>query len=336
MKTDTTSFRMSLTTIDGIRAVVISDDAIGTAATIALRGATLLSWRVDLGDGPREFVDGYRNLQELDDQAGVRSGIMAPFTNRLRGGRYAFGGTEYDLGDAAIGSPRALLHGLLRDRPYALVESIATDDSFMLRLRNHDLADGDTPGYPFPVGVDVVYVIRRHSLDIDIVPTNFGEVPVPITTGWHPYFTLGAPVDDLVLTVPAAVRVVTSDDLIPLDSDDAFHEIRVGEPLDFRDGKPVGNLEIDAFYTDLDADAEGLHRTTLANRTDGVTLEVWQERGSVHVYTADHLERGARQSLAIEPVEAMTNAFNRPDQAHLVTLGPRQVRPFRFGASVRR
>lgn len=338
MPDDLVELRLHRESIDGLIAFVIQDGDAQVQARIALTGATLLSWRAPAGPTSIDLIDGYRTREELDAQAGVRSGIMAPFTNRIRDGRYEFGGADHDLSEAATGSPPLLLHGLYRQRRFAPVESIATDDSFMLRLRNQDALDPASEGfagYPYQISVDVVYVVRRSSITVEILVTNFGEGPAPVSMGWHPYFTLDAPADSLVLEVDAASRVRTDDDLIPVEGSTAIVALVEGDPLDFREPRSIGDAVLDVCLTDLATHDDGLHHTLLRNPRSGLELDVWQERGSMHVYTGDHLERGARQSIALEPVEALTNAFNRPDQADVIALDPGMVRAFRFGASLR-
>ncbi|WP_426323198.1 aldose 1-epimerase [Microbacterium sp. E-13] len=335
MSTATIDMRMRLATEAGLTAFVVESDDGAVVARISPVGATLLSWRASDGSASYDLVDGYQDAAELTEQAGVRNAVMAPFTNRVRDARYGFDGEEHDLTASATGSPPLLLHGMFRTRRFAPVESIATADSFMLRLRNQQLVEpvaDPMPGYPFAVGLDVVYVLRRDSIAMDIIATNHGESAAPVTLGWHPYFTLGAPVDQLVLHVDAAARVATDDALIPLDGDAGIVELSDGDALDFRHPRQVGSAVIDTCFTGLATASDGLHHTFIQNPATGVGLDVWQERGSMHVYTADHLERGPRASIALEPVEALTNAFNRRDQADLVRLQPGQARAFRFGA----
>ncbi|WP_454300298.1 hypothetical protein [Salana multivorans] len=51
----------------------------------------------------------------------------------------------------------------------------------------------------------------------------------------------------------------------------------------------------------------------------------------MHGFTGDTLDRAPRTSLALEPVETVTNAFNRPDQAATLLLEPGEQRVFTFG-----
>jgi aldose 1-epimerase len=55
----------------------------------------------------------------------------------------------------------------------------------------------------------------------------------------------------------------------------------------------------------------------------------------VHVFTGDTLARDRRRSVAIEPVEVPTNAFNDPSQADAIRLEPGRSRTFSFGVTAR-
>ena len=63
-------------------------------------------------------------------------------------------------------------------------------------------------------------------------------------------------------------------------------------------------------------------------------ITVFQERGLMHVFTGDTLGRRPRNALALEPIEVLTNAFNRPECRDAITLAPGAERSFRFGVEV--
>jgi aldose 1-epimerase len=101
---------------------------------------------------------------------------------------------------------------------------------------------------------------------------------------------------------------------------------------DYRQVRPIGETVLDTCYSDLVADDDGLSPTLLSNPKTGQTLEISQERGHMHVFTGDTLGRDRRRSIALEPVEVITNSFNRPELAEHLTLAPDSHRSFRCGA----
>ena len=92
-------------------------------------------------------------------------------------------------------------------------------------------------------------------------------------------------------------------------------------------GEPIGDAVIDGAFVGS-PDATGEVRSVLRDPGTGLRLAGWQERGLIHVFTGDAVARDRRTSVTIEPVEVMTDAFNRPDcaraiQAALIGSGPR-------------
>ena len=102
---------------------------------IAKIGATVLDWQVEdqfqsisevplppdsghtLQQRTVHVLDGYRDAQEARDMDGFRNAVMAPWSNRLRDGKYSFQGREYDFAGKTVGGSLAL-HGLVADQPF--------------------------------------------------------------------------------------------------------------------------------------------------------------------------------------------------------------------------
>lgn len=292
----------------------------GAELEVALLGATPLRWLVPHDGGTWDLLDGYRDDAELAAQDGVRNGIMAPFCNRVADARYTFDGVEHDLAPGA--QDRVVYHGLVRTLPFTVADRGADEGSTWLRLRCTALADSPVAGYPFRVVVDVTYTVAARTLAVEITGHNVGDVAAPYASGWHPYVRLpGAPrVDTLGLDVPATVAVRTDDALLPLPGEAAF---AAGAAPSW---DPLGDAVLDAAFAGLDA----TRPTVVRDPASGTRLELRQDRGLVHVFTGDTLARDRRGSLAVEPVEVMTDAFNRPDCADAIRLEAGERRSFGF------
>lgn len=299
----------------------------GACVEIAPLGATVLRWTVPDGDEVVDLVDGYRDAEELQGQDGVRNGVMAPFCNRVADGRYTFEGVEHDLLPGS--ADRTIYHGLVRTEPFDLVRLDPVDGAARALLRCTALADGSAPGYPFRVVVEVEYRLSRTSLELTVTGINVGDRAAPFASGWHPYFRLpGAEVvDRLHLDVPSTVAIQADPQLFPLPGGRAF------VPQDGARWRPVGDAVVDAAHGGLERDL-GHATTTLSDPVTGARLTLRQERGLVHVFTGDTLARGRRASVAVEPVEAMTDAFNRPDCADAIRLEPKESRSFSVRVSI--
>jgi len=300
-----------------------------TRVLIALCGATVLSWNVH----GVELVDGYADEVEFAEQLGMRSAMMIPFSNRVDGGRYSFDGVEHDFNEGdADNTGATVLHGLLRQTDFTLAAIELGESSAVIHLVTRALRPGTFAGYPFSVDVSIDVEITETSIQVTIEGTNTGETAAPFASGWHPYFTIGtASVDELVLTVPADTRIVSDPDLIPLEG--AAGRVPTAGEWDFREPRPIRDQALDVAFDDLSLAADGLAHSTITDPVSGRSIDVWQDRGLMHVFTADTVTR-PRQSVALEPVEVMTNSLNRPEQADAIRLEPGERRSFRFGATI--
>ena len=261
----------------------------------------------------------------------MRSGVLAPFSNRIRGARYPFDGRDHDLMPGVPEADRLVYHGFLRllDCKVVAVDTGGTTAS--VRLATTAIRPGVFPGYPFAVDLEVGYTLTAGGLTVGIAGHNVGERPAPYGSGWHPYFRLGAgPVDRLELHVPARTTIRTDDALVPLPGGDAY----AGEEPPYRTPRLLGDAVLDVAYADLEPDADGIARTVLRDPDTGSALTVWQRGGLMHVFTGDTLVRDRRASIALEPVELMTDAFNRPDCRDALVLAPGARREFVFGVEV--
>jgi aldose 1-epimerase len=306
----------------------------------AARGATLLAWRVRRQGAGTAFdlTDGYRGGAELHAQDGVRNGILAPFPNRVADARYRFAGRDHDLLPGTP-PPRLVYHGFARSLPFHLIATHTTATQARLTLRCTAIRPGAHPGYPFALDLTVTWLIRADGIEAELHARNVGDDPAPYAAGWHPYFRLPGRLDDWTLHVPASTLVRTDANLIPYPGASAYAKLDGVPHLDFRAARPLGATVIDACYadlapvTDLDArpDAKARIETVLRSPATGDELRVWQHTGLMHVFTGDTLARSRRAAIALEPVEAMTNAYNRPDCAAALLLDPGAERTFRFG-----
>ncbi|MFF3914259.1 aldose 1-epimerase [Streptomyces sp. NPDC001852] len=330
----TAEYRIAEDRLGGEPTLVVSAPDDSARVVLALRGATLLSWQVRHGAAGRlkELTDGYREEEELLSQDGVRAGLMAPFTNRVADGRYRYDGHDHDLLPGRLGD-RTIYHGLVRETPFDLVHTTTTTDSARLLLHTTSIRPDRYPGYPFALDVEVEFTVTATELTIQIRATNVGDTTAPFAAGWHPYFTLSRPIDDLLLHIPAHTLIRTDASLIPLTGDAALLALDDCPGMDFRAPKRLGDAVIDACYADLTPGPGGRIETALTDPATGEELRVWQDRGYMHVFTGDTLARDRRASIALEPVETMTNAFNRPEHAAALALEPGRRREFGFGVA---
>jgi len=325
-------FRARPTRFDGLAATALEAAPGGARAVIAHRGATLVSWRVATADGPLELLDGYRSATELEEQDGVRCGVMAPFQNRIAGARYRFQGAQYDLLPGVPEPSRQIYHGFVRQLDFKPEHAGPAPEGACTILACDAIRPGRFAGYPFAISLRVRIGFSAHALSLWIEASNLGRTAAPVTLGWHPYFRLGEAIDALQLQIPADTLVATGPDLIPLPGAAAWVPLGRHPDKDFRRPRTLGEAALDCCYAGTQPGPDGLVRSWLADPASGHRLEIWQRGGLVHLFTGDTLARSRRSSIAIEPVDAPTNAFNRNECRDAILLAPGDSRSFECGA----
>ena len=314
--------------------VLLHDRHDGRRIRVALHGAALLAFEVPFAGGRHDLADGYRNAEEVRARPGSRFAIMAPFAGRVANARYRFDGIAQDLDPGVVGSERASRHGFVRDADFAIDELDADDGCARVALST--AAIRPRPGYPHAIDLGVSFTLDHHGITLEARMRNVGDRSAPCFFGWHPYFRMPGDgvVDQWQLEIPAQTLIRTGADLIALPGDAAYVSLDDVPALDFREPRRVGDNILDQGYIDLQADADGRIRTHLRDPASGMALAVWQERGVMHAFTADTLARDARRAIALEPMECMADAFNRPECAEAIRLEPGSERTFRCGVEV--
>lgn len=264
----------------------------------------------------REGVDVLAGYPLEERPVGGRGQVLMPWVNRLRDGAYSFDGQDHQL---AISEPRTgtAIHGLVRWCSWRALE-VARD---RVRLGYRLMAQN---GYPWTLDLAAEYAVDAGGLTVTLSATNLADSPAPFAAGMHPYLAIAATwVDDVILTVPADTWQLVDERLLPAGT------APVSWDHDFRAGRLIGSLELDYAYTDLLRGDDGL--AVVRVESGGEATELWLD-GSfpwVQVFSGDSLERGARESLAVEPLTAPADAFN--SGTDLVVLEPGRTWSGSFG-----
>jgi aldose 1-epimerase len=314
--------------------IVVLADADGSRRIrIARHGAALLGFEVVFAGAARDLADGYRDAAEVAARAGSRFAIMVPFAGRIADARYRFDGQPQDLQPGVAGAARASRHGFVRDADFDIAALSADDSSAQVTLATSAIRP--QPGYPHAIDLAVTYTLDAGGLTLEARMRNVGDSAAPCFFGWHPYFRVAAgEVDGWQLQIPAQTLIRTGADLIALAGTEAYVALDDAPALDFREPRRIGDSILDQGYTDLEADADGRIRTRLRDPASGFGIAVWQESGVMHAFTADTVSRDARRAVALEPMECMADAFNRPECAEAVRLEPGAERRFRCGVEI--
>lgn len=324
------SYSVERSAIAGQPIVVLEDDA-GRRVRIACHGAALIGFEAPREGGSFDIAAGYRDAAEIVARPGSRFGIMVPFAGRIADARYCFEGTGYDLKPGAAPGKRESRHGFVRDADFAVAELVALTGSARATLTT---SIRGRPGYPFDIGLSVTFTLDAAGLTLEANMRNLGEKAAPCFFGWHPYLRVSDGLaDEWLLELPARTLIRTGADLIALEGNAAYAPLEDTPALDFRRPRLIGGSILDQGYGDLLASTDGRIRTRLTDPETGFGITMWQDRGMTHVFTGDTLQRDARRSVALEPMECMANAFNRPEWSDAIRLEPGAERIYRCGVA---
>lgn len=285
----------------------------------------------DVGAKARSYAVGGRNVFTpfgADEVAPAGHGaLLAPWPNRLRDGRYAYGGTEYQV-DISEPPTSTALHGLVMWQRWQVV---AVDDAAHAEgaAVTLELRLAPSGGYPFDLRLVVTYRLGADGLRVTARATNLGSQTAPYGIGFHPWLSPGdASLDDCTVRLDAATRVVTDERLLPVGTEPA------AGPYDLRAPRSARGLDLDDAYLDVLRDDDGLSWAMLGG-PDGRTAAVWMDASmdTWQVCTGDHIAPAhQRTGLAAEPMSCIADAFRTGDR--LVHLAPGADHEVTWGATL--
>lgn len=236
--------------------------------------------------------------------------VLAPWPNRVRDGRYAYGGEEYQLPINEIPTNTAL-HGFVAWAEWSAVE--VTDTSVTLECRLPARM-----GYPWTLQLRTRWSVGPGGLRAAHTVSNPGTRTAPFGLGTHSYLIAGEleRVDQATLHVPAKKKLKLDKQQIPVGS----------EPADLPESTVLGDRAIDDAYGGLQRGSDGKAEVRLADPVSGTAVTVWMDESFdwVHIYTSDGLEGDRRRgSVAIEPTTCPPNALASGED--LIELAPSEA-----------
>ena len=286
------------------------------SATIVQVGAGIRSLRFAESD----LTEPYPAGEQPPSACGI---VLAPWPNRVADGRWEFDGEPRQL-DLTEPAKRNAIHGLLRRRPYELVEQ---SDSMVTQAATVY----PEPGYPFLLDTTVTHELHTEGLQVTHTISNAGETAAPVAVGAHPYLRIAdVPPEQLTVTVAARTWFETDDR-----SNVTGESPVAGTSFDLSAGRRVSELELDTGFADL---PDGPVEHILA-ADDGRQVVLWADEAFRYVQVFTHRSFATKPggvALAIEPMTAPANALNsgrglrwlEPGETWSVSWG---VRPEGFG-----
>lgn len=286
------------------------------SATITQVGAGIRSLRFAESD----LTEPYGAQEQPPSACGI---VLVPWPNRVADGRWELDGEPRQL-DLTEPAKRNAIHGLLRRRPYELVDR--TDSTVTQAATIFP-----EPGYPFLLETAVTHELHTDGLQVTHSIVNAGDRPAPVAVGAHPYLRIAdVPPEQLTVTVKARTR-------FEVDArSNVVAQLPVeGTDFDLSAGRRVSELDLDTGFADL---PEGAVEHVLA-ADDGRRVVLWGDEAFRYVQVFTHRSFATKPggvALAIEPMTAPANALNsgtglrwlEPGETWTVSWG---IRPEGFG-----
>ena len=246
-------------------------------------------------DGARRY-DWLRPAAPADLAAGTANRLacypLVPYSNRIRDGRFGFGGRAIALQLEQWPRPHALHgHGWLA----AWRVAMRADDRIALEY------DHAADAWPFPYRARQEFLLTADELRMTLSIENRGRETMPAGLGFHPYFprTPGC-------RLSAQVDAMWSTDAEVLPTDQVDADPRLGSAL----GLPVADVTLDNAFVGWRGQA------TIA----------WPERGARLLLSADAplgflvvYTPAGKDYFCAEPVSHCTDAFNLAAQGRADT-----------------
>jgi len=314
------AFRVE-TQMKGGRAIAyLHDDSTrSSAAIIPSYGFNLFDLRLPVGQEVVPILSAAADFAENPKRPG-RNGIpiLFPYPNRVRDGKYSFGGKSYQL--PITHAPNAI-HGFALDASWDVVEHRAADDEAYIvgRYQISKQSPQFQECWPTDAVLQVRYGLAGRRLSMTVTVSNPTSDVLPYGFGIHPYFhlpfTRGGDLAQTKVIIPASKTWVLQDFL-------PTGEIQgVDARLDFRQGQPIKGLKLDDVLTGLEFEGErGVCRLLDLEKKAEFRLGYDRNFRELVAYTPSD----APDVIALEPYTQTTDAINlqaKGIDAGLRTLG---------------
>ena len=282
----------------GFDIVALQDLETGTQVEIIPSyGALLHAFKVKHTTGNLNLIDSYTDIADLEAnlRTSFKSVKLSPYACRMKDAQYTWEGKPYTIQKTL--APGNAIHGLLYDAPFTVTAQQADDQQASVTLTHH-FKQTDDAGYPFAYDCIATFTLRAgNELQLNTTLVNQSGVTIPVMDGWHPYFSTGTPVDELVLTFASKEIVEFNEKLLPTG--------KVLPYTEFVEGKLLKGMELDnSFVLDL---TKPQPLATIHDPTKNINIAFYPENSYpiLQIYIPPH-----RTSIAVENLSGAPDAFN--------------------------
>lgn len=291
------SFEIQISSLDHFEQITLKESNTDNSISISTRGGLINEWLIE---GSRSIINGndFSNGWGNFEMNGFKSGKMSPFSCRLENGTFKHLDQIYTIEKFYLGEHA--LHGILYDAVYIIASTKINDDSASAILEYK--YNGTDHGYPFPYSIQLEWILQtNHLVSVKTTITNHHDQPIPIMDGWHPYFSLGAKVNDYILQFKNKGKIEYNQNLLPTG--------KIKEDNRFNESTQIGELHLDDCWL-IDNQSPSC---TIQYKKEKIIITPISNYPYLQVYTPDD-----RKSIAIENLSAAPNCFNNKMGLHIM------------------
>jgi len=283
---------------NGFSTVILKDTTSNTSAVIIPScGGILHAFEVFHNNQVLNVIDNYQSLDDFTQHVtdkGFKSCKLSPFACRIKDARYAYEGKPYTIEKFLLNG--SAIHGLLYDVPFKIIHQLADENSATVIIA-YSYA-GTDKGYPFKFDCAVTYQLKTNNeLVISTLVTNKDKAAIPMQDGWHPYFTFGGKIDNLLLEFQSKEQIEFDDAMVP-----------TGKLVPFQEFGSLKKIETQTFDDCFSVNFfECQPLCVLRDTLQKIQLEIRPDKSYpyLQIYTPPH-----RNSIAIENLSAIPDCFN--------------------------
>ena len=241
--------------------------------------------------------------------------FLAPWANRLDQPAFSANGKRYalntGLGNLRFDGNHLPIHGLLAFSPlWEVVEIKSNGRAAWVVSRLEFWKHPDLMAqFPFAHTIEMTYRLADGTFEVETSLKNLSTDPMPVSIGFHPYFTLhDAPRDTWKAHLAAREHVVLSKQLTP-----------TGEtkPMELANPFSLAGAQLDDVFTALERGPDGRAEFRVEGKEEKLSVFY----GPKYTVAVAYAPPG-KTFICFEPMAALTNGMNLPGYKGLQHIAP--------------
>jgi len=221
--------------------------------------------------------------------------LLAPWANRIEGESYDANGSRYllnpGLGNLRFDANHLPIHGLLAFASgWKVIRQETSSVTSRLEFWKYPKWMAQ---FPFAHAIEVTHQLTNRTLEIETSIENLCQEPIPLCIGYHPYLQLpDSPRDSWTVGIAAREQVALSEKLLPTTGRTPV----AAEPL------KLAGTALDSVFVSLTGGD-----FVIESPSRRLTVRFGPKFPVAIIYAPAH-----GSFVCIEPMTALTNAFNNP------------------------